>query len=123
LFIAAMSRAYGWSCVIEGVLHLSKHQDLKVMKGAVPHPLEVGFKASVGGPAGQRADYRLSLPDGRGIHVREYEDYYLVHWDGRDPSVDPIGHVMEDAPHLLAMPALALAGLIILVGARRGSLK
>ena len=35
------------------------------------------------------------------LHVREYDSYYSVHVDNVDPRVDPLGHLMIDAPHFM----------------------
>jgi hypothetical protein len=36
------------------------------------------------------------------LHVREYADHYSVHSDKIDPSKDPFGHLLVDAPEYLA---------------------
>jgi len=38
--------------------------------------------------------------------MREYADRFLVHWDKIDPSGDPIGHLVQDAPHWIVIGAL-----------------
>jgi hypothetical protein len=35
------------------------------------------------------------------LHIREYDDYYTVHKDRIDPKVDPVGHLLVDAPEYL----------------------
>lgn len=35
------------------------------------------------------------------LHIREYESHYSVHLDKVDPRVDPLGHLMADAPNYL----------------------
>lgn len=35
------------------------------------------------------------------LHIREYEDKYLVHMDKVDPRQDPLGHLVHDAPEIL----------------------
>lgn len=35
------------------------------------------------------------------LHIREYDDKYLVHMDKVDPRQDPIGHLVHDAPEIL----------------------
>jgi hypothetical protein len=96
------------------------HQDVEIAKSDVPHPLREGFKTRIGDPKGQNADYGMCLPDGKGIHIREYQDKYLVHWDKVDPPRDPIGHLVNDAPHWIAIGglvgALTLAAALFLTG-------
>jgi hypothetical protein len=36
------------------------------------------------------------------LHIREYDDKYLVHVDKVDPRQDPMGHLVYDAPEILA---------------------
>ena len=106
-----------WDEVIDRVLRLPKHKDIKVPKSKVIHPLKEGFRRSIGEPSGQLADYRLTLADNKSIHIREYNKYYLVHWDAVDPEVDFIGHLINDASHwLIALAALALIGVYITGG-------
>jgi hypothetical protein len=35
------------------------------------------------------------------LHIREYDDKYLVHMDKVDPRQDPLGHLIHDAPEIL----------------------
>ena len=35
------------------------------------------------------------------LHIREYNDKFLVHTDKIDPRVNPIGHLVYDAPEVL----------------------
>ena len=35
------------------------------------------------------------------LHIREYDDKFLVHTDKIDPIVNPIGHLVHDAPEVL----------------------
>ena len=30
------------------------------------------------------------------LHIREYDDKFLVHTDKIDPRVDPVGHLVKD---------------------------
>ena len=101
--------------IIKKVLSLPKHKDLKVAKQTISHPLTLGFRKSIGDPTGQKADYRLILFDNRSIHIKEYDEYYLIHWDERDPDIDIIGHLIEDAPHWLCMFFLAFVGFLGLI--------
>ena len=44
------------------------------------------------------------------LHIREYEDTYLVHTDKIDPRKDPFGHLILDAPEVLVGIACAIFG-------------
>ena len=35
------------------------------------------------------------------LHIREYNDKFLVHTDKVDPRVNPFGHLVHDAPEVL----------------------
>ncbi len=100
-----------WNTIVQLVLKYPPHQDLKVDKSAVLHPLKEGFVRRIGELQGQIADFGRRLPDGRGVHIREFDDHFLVHWDKVDPS-DPIGHLVQDAPHWIGIGALVLIGIV-----------
>ena len=42
------------------------------------------------------------------LHIREYDDKFLVHTDKIDPRKDPIGHLIHDAPEVLIGLACAI---------------
>lgn len=42
------------------------------------------------------------------LHIREYDEYYVVHMDKVDPRKDPVGHLLIDAPEYLVA---SVAGL------------
>lgn len=45
------------------------------------------------------------------LHIREYDDKFLVHTDKVDPRKDPIGHLVYDAPEVLVgLTCLILGG-------------
>ena len=46
---------------------------------------------------GARKQYRYG-----NLHIREYDDKFLVHTDKVDPRRDPVGHLIVDAPEVLA---------------------
>jgi hypothetical protein len=35
------------------------------------------------------------------LHIREYDDHYTVHLDKINPKIDPLGHLLIDAPEYL----------------------
>jgi hypothetical protein len=44
------------------------------------------------------------------LHIREYDDKYLVHIDKIDPRENPLGHLLSDAPEVLVGLACAAYG-------------
>jgi hypothetical protein len=44
------------------------------------------------------------------LHIREYDDKFLVHTDKIDPRKNPLGHLVFDAPEVLVGLACALFG-------------
>lgn len=42
------------------------------------------------------------------LHIREYDDKFLVHTDKIDPRKDPLGHLVFDAPEVLIGLACAI---------------
>jgi hypothetical protein len=45
------------------------------------------------------------------LHIREYDNYYSVHYDKIDPRNDPFGHILIDAskyfPGIMMLSALS----------------
>ena len=59
---------------------------------------------------GERHGARRQYRYGR-LHIREYDDEFLVHTDREDPRQNPLGHIVRDAPEILAgLAGAALAG-------------
>jgi hypothetical protein len=44
------------------------------------------------------------------LHIREYDDKFLVHTDKVDPRKNPLGHLIHDAPEVLVGLACAVLG-------------
>jgi len=44
------------------------------------------------------------------LHIREYDDKFLLHTDKVDPRKDPLGHLLYDAPEVLTGLAFAVFG-------------
>jgi len=44
------------------------------------------------------------------LHIKEYDDKFLVHTDKVDPRRDPLGHLIHDAPEVLIGLACAAFG-------------
>jgi len=44
------------------------------------------------------------------LHIREYDEKFLVHTDKIDPRKDPVGHLIHDAPEILIGLACTIFG-------------
>ncbi|HIE46783.1 MAG TPA: hypothetical protein EYP96_03345 [Nitrosopumilus sp.] len=44
------------------------------------------------------------------LHIREYDDKFLLHTDRIDPRKNPVGHLVYDAPEILISLACAIFG-------------
>ena len=102
-----------WESAIKDILRKSPHVEMKYYFDEIEE-LPSYFNKRLATPAGQLNDFGLALKDGKGIHIKEYEDHYTIHWDKIDPSVSTLGHLYEDAPEWLAL--LGLTGIIVGVG-------
>lgn len=87
-----------WSEVIDILTRHPWRTRVKLPKGLLPHPAAAGMSSSVGIPEGQVADYRLVLPDGSGLHVKDFVEYYEAHLDEVHPDVNWVEHLRQDAP-------------------------
>lgn len=102
-----------WISVESNVRQKPCHVDIRIEKHGIRHPSLAGFYLSTGEPKGQNADYRKCLQDSTSLHVREFDDYYLAHWDNYDPSVSFIGHLLVDAPHwVLVIGTIGIIGIV-----------
>ncbi len=89
-----------WAQVAFELMTAVPHARVRVARAAILHPKSVGFVKSIGLPAGQRADWRCSLPNGQCLHVHEHRTVYVAHVDQIDPARDALGHLAVDAPGL-----------------------
>ncbi len=113
-----------WKSVLEIVLSTKAHTDISISKLDVPHPLASGFVKHFGDLAGQNGDYRLPLPDGKELHVKEYDKDFKAHWDMESAIKNPLGHLFWDAFHWFALICvvafvIVLGGLWYIVSKRR----
>jgi hypothetical protein len=74
----------------------------------IQHPtLPYGFKLSIGDPKwGCVGQYRRGL-----LHAYDMKTHWLIHKDHFNPETHPIEHLVADAPHWLALGAIAIAGI------------
>ena len=59
-------------------------------------------ETNLGSKKGAEKQYRYGT-----LHIREYENYYSVHIDKVDPRIDPIGHLLKDAPEYIICGIIA----------------
>lgn len=70
--------------------------EIDIPKAVRPIMMEGAEETKLGEKKGARKQYRY-----RNLHIREYDDKYVVHMDKVDPRKDPIGHLVKDSPETL----------------------
>ena len=79
--------------------------EIEVPKEIRPFMLEQAEETKMGQKNGANKQYRYGK-----LHIREYDDKYLIHMDKVDPRKDPLGHLIFDAPEVLIGLATAPIG-------------
>ncbi len=79
--------------------------EIEVPKELREFMLEKAEETILGQKNGAYKQYRYG-----NLHIREYDDKFLVHTDKIDPRKDPIGHLVHDAPEVLIGLACAVFG-------------
>ena len=79
--------------------------EIEVPKEIRPFMLENAEETKLGQKNGANKQYRYGK-----LHIREYDDKYLIHMDNVDPRKDPLGHLIFDAPEVLIGLATAAIG-------------
>lgn len=79
--------------------------EIEVPKELREFMLEEAEETFLGKKNGAHKQYRYG-----NLHIREYDDKFLVHTDKIDPRKDPIGHLVYDAPEVLIGLAFAVFG-------------
>ena len=79
--------------------------EIEVPKEIRPFMLEQAEETKLGQKNGANKQYRYG-----NLHIREYDDKYLIHMDKVDPRKDPICHLIFDAPEVLIGLATAAIG-------------
>ncbi len=77
--------------------------EIEVPKGVRPIMLDAAEGTMLGDPEGARRQYRYG-----NLHIREYDDKYVVHVDKFDPRKEPVKHLLFDAPEVLIGTAIGL---------------
>ena len=79
--------------------------EIEVPKELREFMLEDAEETFLGQKNGADKQYRYG-----NLHIREYDDKFLVHTDRIDPRIDPIGHLVYDAPEVLIGLACGIFG-------------
>jgi len=79
--------------------------EIEIPKELREFMLEEAEETFLGQKNGAKKQYRYG-----NLHIREYDDKFLVHNDRIDPRKDPIGHLVYDAPEVLIGLACAIFG-------------
>ena len=79
--------------------------EIEIPKELRPFMLDNAKLTSLGQKNGATKQYRYG-----NLHIREYDDKFLVHMDKIDPTKNPLGHLIVDAPEVLIGLALASLG-------------
>lgn len=70
--------------------------EIEIPKDIRPFMLEQAQETKLGHKNGATRQFRYG-----NLHIREYDDRYLVHMDRINPHDDPLGHLMYDAQEVL----------------------
>jgi len=70
--------------------------EIEVPKSVRPIMLDGAQETDLGERKGAKKQYRYG-----NLHIREYDDKYIVHIDKADPRKDPLGHLLKDSPETL----------------------
>jgi hypothetical protein len=79
--------------------------EIEVPKELREFMLDDAEETFLGQKNGAQKQYRYG-----NLHIREYNEKFLVHTDRIDPRKDPIGHLIHDAPEVLIGLACAVFG-------------
>jgi len=77
-------------------IHYMPDDEIEVPKELREFMLEEAEETILGQKNGAQKQYRYG-----NLHIREYDDKFLVHTDKIDPRVNPLGHLVHDAPEVL----------------------
>jgi hypothetical protein len=70
--------------------------EIEIPKSVRPIMMETAEETKLGERKGAKKQYRYG-----NLHIREYDDKYIVHMDKVDPRKDPFGHLLKDSPETL----------------------
>lgn len=81
------------------------NDEIEVPKEIREFMLEGAKETILGQKNGAKKQFRYG-----NLHIREYENKFLVHTDKIDPRKDPIGHLIYDSPEVMIGLACAILG-------------
>ena len=79
--------------------------EIEIPKELRPFMLANAEETKLGQKNGAKKQYRYG-----NLHIREYDDKFLVHMDKVDPRKNPLGHLIVDAPEVLVGLTSAILG-------------
>jgi hypothetical protein len=79
--------------------------EIEIPKEIRPFMLEQAQETKLGHKNGANKQFRY-----KNLHIREYNDKYLVHMDKANPHNDPLGHLVYDAQEILVGLASGAVG-------------
>lgn len=79
--------------------------EIEIPKEVRPFMLEQAQETKLGHKNGSNKQFRYG-----NLHIREYDDKYLVHMDKINPHDDPLGHLVYDAQEILVGLASGAVG-------------
>ncbi len=80
-------------------------EEIEIPKELGSFILDKAEETSLGHKNGAKKQYRYG-----NLHIREYDDKFLVHTDKVDPRTNVFGHLVSDAPEVLVGLASAVIG-------------
>jgi len=80
-------------------------EEIEIPKELGPFMLEKAEETTLGQKNGAKKQYRYG-----NLHIREYDDKFLVHMDKVDPRENPLEHLVLDSPEILIGLASAAIG-------------
>ena len=80
-------------------------EEIEIPKELGSFMLEKAEETSLGQKNGAKKQYRYG-----NLHIREYDDKFLVHMDKVDPRENPLEHLVLDSPEILIGLASAAIG-------------
>ncbi len=80
-------------------------EEIEIPKELGSFLLDKAEETNLGQKNGATKQYRYG-----NLHIREYDDKFLVHMDKVDPRKNALGHLFSDAPEVLVGLASAVIG-------------